>query len=90
MRSAEKCDVSVTDPRNLFRIGVSIGGIFILCLLGSGPAAYLWTVSENSHTPINILYDPLLHTVRGTPMEDIVAGYQVWWADLARSHTTLP
>jgi hypothetical protein len=77
-------------PNHLLHVGASICGTFILYLLGAGPAAYLWTVAESSHAPIEFFYDPLLHTVRDTRMEDVLAAYQVWWADLARTHTNLP
>ena len=62
----------------------------VVYLLGAGPAAFVWTVSEFSQPVIAFLYDPLLHLVRHTPLEGILAEYQVWWADLARRFTEKP
>ena len=64
----------------------SFGGV-IVYLLGAGPAAFLWTVSEFTHPVVGILYDPLLHLVRSTPLEYLLAEYQVLWADLALRFT---
>ncbi len=78
-------------PRSLgsiaTRIVCTLLGLLLLYVLGVGPAWYIAVRFPRSDPLFSRIYFPLLNAIDGTPLDQPLRSYAVWWDALARSHS---